>query len=106
MKHMFEPLMDKIQKKLAGWKGRLLSFGGEITLIKYVLCSMPIHVLSVLKLPKGVHNDLNSIFSSFLWNATDGSRRQNGSHGEKSVIMWKRVVWVFEILVKCNKHYL
>lgn len=65
-KKMFEPLMDKIQKKLASWKGRLLSFGGKITLIKYVLCNMPIHVLSVLKMPKRIHNELSSIFSSFL----------------------------------------
>lgn len=76
MKHMFEPMSEKIQKKLAGWKGRLLSFGGKIILIKHVLASMPIHILSVLNLPKGIHNDLNRILSSFLWNATDGSKRR------------------------------
>jgi hypothetical protein len=86
MKYMFEPMMDKIQKKLAGWKGRLLSFGGKITLIKHVLCSMPIHILSVLNLPKGIHNELNRIFSSFLWNASDGSKRRKW-------ISWRKICY-------------
>lgn len=60
-KHMFEPLLEKIQKKLARWKGHLLSFGGKIVLIKHVIRSMPIHFLLVLNLPKGVPFGLISL---------------------------------------------
>lgn len=45
---LFDPLIIKVQKRLAGWKSKILSFGEKIILIKHVLSSMPIHILSVL----------------------------------------------------------
>lgn len=63
---IFDPLIAKVQKKLAGWKGKLLSFGGKIVLIKHVLSSMPIHIVSILNLPKRVLSTLKGIFSNFL----------------------------------------
>lgn len=36
---LFEPLLFRVQKKLAGWKSKLLSFGEKIILIKHVLTS-------------------------------------------------------------------
>lgn len=68
--HMFEPLLAEVQKKLAGWKSKLLSFGGKIVLTKHVLNSMPIHLLSVTNLPKGIFGKLKSIFSNFLWGSS------------------------------------
>lgn len=63
---MFDPFLAKVQKKLAGWKSKLLSFGGKIMLLKHVLNSMPIHLLSRMNLPKGVLKGLKTIFSNFL----------------------------------------
>ncbi|KAF5475433.1 hypothetical protein F2P56_007238 [Juglans regia] len=34
---MVDPLLAKVQKKLSGWKSKVLSFGGKIVLIKHVL---------------------------------------------------------------------
>lgn len=51
---MFDPLLAKVLKKLAGWKSKLLSFGGKIILLKHVLNSILIYMLSVLNLPKGI----------------------------------------------------
>ncbi|KAG2668267.1 hypothetical protein I3760_15G152100 [Carya illinoinensis] len=48
---MFESLLQKVQKKFVGWKCRLLSFSGKLILLKHVLNSMPIHLMSVLSLP-------------------------------------------------------
>ncbi|KAG6629785.1 hypothetical protein CIPAW_14G109400 [Carya illinoinensis] len=44
--NMFDPFLAKVQKKVVGWKSKILSFGGKIVLIKHVLNSMPIHMLS------------------------------------------------------------
>lgn len=40
-----QPLVDKILKRIAGWKGRLLSYAARITLIKACLASIPIYIL-------------------------------------------------------------
>lgn len=41
-----QPLVDNMLSRIAGWRGRLISFLGEITLIKYFLASIPIYMLS------------------------------------------------------------
>uniref|UniRef100_A0A7N0T1G9 Uncharacterized protein n=1 Tax=Kalanchoe fedtschenkoi TaxID=63787 RepID=A0A7N0T1G9_KALFE len=62
---MFESTMDKIIGKLAGWKAKLLSAGGKLTLAQSVLSSMPIHVLSAIPVPKGVINRIERLIIAF-----------------------------------------
>lgn len=42
----FEHMVDKVRKAIDGWKARVLSFGGPLTLIKSVLLSFPIYTLA------------------------------------------------------------
>ncbi|KAG7945159.1 hypothetical protein I3843_15G138800 [Carya illinoinensis] len=49
----FDPLVEKVSKKLAGWKMHLLSQGGRLILLRHVLFSMPIQLLSWARPPKG-----------------------------------------------------
>ncbi|KAF3773101.1 hypothetical protein EJ110_NYTH56155 [Nymphaea thermarum] len=35
------PLLDKVEKRLASWKARVLSYAGRICLIRYVLMTLP-----------------------------------------------------------------
>lgn len=65
----FEPLLDKIRARISGWKARILSFGGRITLIKSVLNSIPIYTLASMMVPKGVLVRIERLMASFLWNA-------------------------------------
>ncbi|GAV58392.1 hypothetical protein CFOL_v3_01926 [Cephalotus follicularis] len=51
----FDDLVKRISSRIKNWKSKLLSFGGKLTLIKSVHCSMPIHILSLLKVPKKSH---------------------------------------------------
>ncbi|WMV58521.1 hypothetical protein MTR67_051906 [Solanum verrucosum] len=41
----YSQLVEKVSKKICGWKARILSFGGKITLIKHALQSIPIHTM-------------------------------------------------------------
>lgn len=71
-----EPLMNKVRKKVAGWKFKILSQGGRLILIRHVLSSMASHLLAVLNVPKEVLNKINGILSSFFWGETDGKRKR------------------------------
>ena len=51
-KEDLQPIIDKSIKKAAGWKGRLLSHSSKLDLVKSVLVSIPIDLLSVIKFPK------------------------------------------------------
>ena len=42
-----QPLLDKIGKRLPGWKGKMLSTAGRETLVKSMLTSQPIYHLTV-----------------------------------------------------------
>jgi hypothetical protein len=43
-----QPLIEKIIKRIAGWRGNLLTQAGRLVLIKTCLASIPIYLLSFL----------------------------------------------------------
>ncbi|KAG2685838.1 hypothetical protein I3760_10G144400 [Carya illinoinensis] len=71
-----EDLVNKIRNKVSGWKTRLLSAGGKLILLKHVLLSLPIYLLSVVQVPKSVLNSINRILSNFFWGESDGSPKR------------------------------
>ena len=58
--------IEKVRKRLAGWKGRMLS-GGRITLINAVFSAIPIYFLSFFPLPTWVEREIDSKRRNFLW---------------------------------------
>ena len=70
----FEGLIAQVRSRLAGWKTKLLSTGGKLTLIKSVLSSIPIYTLAILPVPKSVHYELDRLYAKFLWNDKDSNR--------------------------------
>ena len=50
----WRPIVDKIEKKLSGWRANLLSKAGRLVLIKMVLNSLPIYYLGLFKMPKTI----------------------------------------------------
>ena len=59
-------------KKLAGWKGKLLSIGGREILIKAVAQAIPTYTMSCFQLPITLCDDLESMMRNFWW----GQRNQ------------------------------
>lgn len=70
----FEHLVEKVRKAVEGWKARVLSFGGRITLIKYVLLSFPIYTLASSTAPQTVIRRINTLMAQFLWNVRGEGR--------------------------------
>ena len=55
-----QPLLDKIVRKIARWKGKLLSHAARLTLIKTCLASIPVYLLSFTTFPEWAIKALNT----------------------------------------------
>ncbi|XP_019224305.1 PREDICTED: uncharacterized protein LOC109205994 [Nicotiana attenuata] len=63
----FNPIVSKVVGRIRGWHGKLLSYGGRATLIKHVLQSIPIHLLSAVSPPKTVLRQIEKLAANFFW---------------------------------------
>jgi hypothetical protein len=45
-------VVDKILKRAAGWRGKLINDAAKLELVRSVMASIPIYLLSVIKFPK------------------------------------------------------
>lgn len=70
----FEHILDKVRRALEGWKARLLSFSGRVTLIKAVLTTIPIYTLASAYVPNGIIKRAEQIICNFLWHIQSNSR--------------------------------
>nr|GEW73535.1 putative RNA-directed DNA polymerase, eukaryota, reverse transcriptase zinc-binding domain protein [Tanacetum cinerariifolium] len=59
-------IIQKFYLKLSSWNARLLSVGGRLTLIRYVLNSLPIYYLSIYQAPSSVRKKLEAMRNSFF----------------------------------------
>lgn len=66
---------EKIEKRMAGWIGNLLSIGDRVTLVNSCLSSIPLFMLSFLEAPKGVLKNMNSSRSRMVWQESQEKRR-------------------------------
>lgn len=61
-----QSIMDKAKPRMAGWQGKLLTLGGRRELVRSVLSSMPIYLLTALKVPKQFTKEFDKARRSFL----------------------------------------
>lgn len=64
---LWNPILKKIESKLATWKGKLLSMAGRLALIKASIASLPLYYMSLFPAPKGVIEMINKLQRQFLW---------------------------------------
>ena len=63
---VWNPILEKIERRLAGWKKLYLSKGGRITLLKSTLASLPTYYLSLFTIPKHVDARIEKLQRNFL----------------------------------------
>uniref|UniRef100_J3NA39 CCHC-type domain-containing protein n=1 Tax=Oryza brachyantha TaxID=4533 RepID=J3NA39_ORYBR len=80
-----QPLLDRFGKKIAGWKPKFLSTGDRLILIKSILFALPLHLPSVLEMPKWALKEINRKCRGFLW------KRQEEIHGGHCLVAWKLI---------------
>ncbi|KAJ1685156.1 hypothetical protein LUZ63_016546 [Rhynchospora breviuscula] len=81
----FQILIDKLTKRLSGWKAKLLSRAGRVVLASSVLSTIPIFFMSVFKLPMWVIRAIDRIRREFIWKGVMVPNR--GVH----LLSWDRV---------------
>ena len=74
-KKAFNRIKDQLGKKIAGWKGKLLSKAGKETLIKAVAQATPTYTMSCFKLPESLCQELSSMISNFWWGQKANERK-------------------------------
>ena len=80
----WEPIIEKIERRLGGWKRAFLSRGGRLTLIQLVVSSLPIYFRYLFKIPTLVANRIEKLMRGFLW---EGYEEGGGSH----LVRWNLV---------------
>jgi hypothetical protein len=58
---------EHFEKRLSCWKAKHLSYGGILTLINLVLRSLPMFMISIFEIPKGLIKKLDQYRSQFYW---------------------------------------
>lgn len=72
---MWKPIIEKFENRLAGWMTKMLSVGGKVTLLKSVVGSLSIFLISLFQLSKEVKKEVEKIKRRFLWSEIDEKRK-------------------------------
>ena len=81
---MWDPILEKIERRLAGWKKLYLSKGERLTLLKSTLSSMPTYFMSLFPIPIKVARRIELLQQNFLW---DGLGDTHSYH----LVAWSKV---------------
>ncbi|CAK8530873.1 unnamed protein product [Lathyrus sativus] len=76
-KEFFSLMIDRVWKKLKGWKEIVLSWSGKEVFIKVAAQAIMLYIMRCFKLPEGVCRDIESMMSKFWWGSTsrEGERK-------------------------------
>ena len=83
--------------------------GGRLILLKAVLSSLPIYVLSFFKAPTGIISSIESLFNCFFWGGSDDHRKiswvdwNSVCRGKEVGGLGVRRIREFNIADKCQK---
>ncbi|KAG7950083.1 hypothetical protein I3843_13G094100 [Carya illinoinensis] len=81
---IWDTVIEKIERRLAGWKRMYLSKGGRITLIKSTLSNLPTYFLSLFPIPASVATCIEKLQRDFLWGGL-------GDEFKFHLVKWKQV---------------
>jgi hypothetical protein len=77
---IFNFIMERIRKKLKGWKEKNLSFSGRGVLTRAVIQAIPTYIMSTFLIPQGICDRIERAICRFWW----------GGNEEKRKIHWKK----------------
>jgi hypothetical protein len=82
--HIWDGVLEKIERHLAGWKWLLLSKGGRVTLIRSTLANIAMYYMSLVKILVSVVNLIERLQCDFLWGG-------GGDEFKFHLVKWSKV---------------
>ena len=79
-------------RRLAGWRGLLLSLAGRVILVRAALGVLPIYAMIALLLPAGTLLELDKRCRAFFWS------RQDSITGGQCKVAWDLVCAPFSMV--------
>lgn len=73
----FSFVLDRVKKKLAGWKANLLSMAGRMVLIQSSSSTIPDYVMQSNLLPIKILDGIDPVNRNFLWGSTKQTRKMH-----------------------------
>ena len=77
-RNIFNAVKEKLAKKLAGWKEKLLFKAGKEIFIKAVAQAIPTYTMSYFKIPDSLCNDQTSMIRNFWWGQKNDEKKLLG----------------------------
>ncbi|XP_023872081.2 uncharacterized mitochondrial protein AtMg00310-like [Quercus suber] len=74
-RNSFKEIKERLSKKLAGWKEKLLSKAGKEVLIKAVAQAIPTYTMNCFKIPDSLCDELTSLICNFWWGQKQHERK-------------------------------
>ena len=68
-------ILERMEKRLAGWKTSCLSLAGRTTLIQSTLAAIPSYTMQSARLPRSVCDEIDRKVRRFLWGGTTTARK-------------------------------
>ena len=80
----FNFVLERVKKKLAGWKANLLSMAGRSVLIQAATSTIPAYVMQCNQLPGKILEGIDQVNRNFLWNSSSNKKSMHW-------VGWKKV---------------
>ena len=90
MVSIWNPILEKMEKRLSRQKHHYLSKGGRLTVLRSTFSSFPMYFLSLFTIPKAVTARMKSIQRNFLWGSFKGSFKY-------LLVAWEKVCLPIEL---------
>ncbi|KAK1302939.1 hypothetical protein QJS10_CPB12g00805 [Acorus calamus] len=74
-KEQWDPLIERFERILSDWKGKMLSWGGILTLLQAVLTNLPLYYLLVFRLSARVLHRIDQNRRRFLSQGGETDRK-------------------------------
>ncbi|KAL0367484.1 UNVERIFIED_CONTAM: hypothetical protein Sradi_3638500 [Sesamum radiatum] len=94
----YKPLLLKIDSRIKGWDGIVLSFAGRVQLVKLVLVSLQVYWAMAFILPKKIIQEIEKRLRSFLWKDSTG-------RGMPKFLGSRSSLWVDWIMHYCLRQH-
>lgn len=72
---IWNSLFERFKERLSSWKNRWLSWARRLTMLKYVISTLPIYMMSCLPLSVGNNKSLNRVMKDFFWKGNSDQKK-------------------------------